>query len=156
MDNIIGIGQYAVSNKKEDVLKTYALATCVGITMYCPVNEAGGMIHVALPDHQSNGVYSSKPGYYASLGVPLLLNMMEKKFDCNKKDLIIQLFGGAESINKKDCFHIGKKNLHAITNVLDQMNLKYSFSSVGGHMSRTIEMNATTGHIKMHTQPIKI
>ena len=156
MDIIIGIGEYAISNKKEDVLKTYALASCVGITMYCPLTKVGGMIHIALPNHHITELNHSKPGYYASLGVPLLLDMMEKKFHCKKDNLIIQLFGGADSINKMDCFNIGRKNINAITNLLTKMSLKYSFTSVGGHLSRTIEMDIESGQIKMHTQPINI
>lgn len=156
MNIIIGIGEYAISNKKEDTLKTYALASCVGITMYCPLSKVGGMIHIALPDHQITKVQNNKPGYYASLGVPLLLDMMERKFNCKKGNLKIQLFGGADSINKVDFFNIGKKNIQEITYLLTKMNLQYSSTNVGGYFSRTIEMDIATGQIKFHTQPIKI
>lgn len=156
MDIIIGIGEYGISNRKDDVLKTFALASCVGVTMYCRQVMAAGMIHIVLPNHQIKGGNLSKPGYYASLGVPMLIEKMEKEFKCNKKDLVIQLFGGANSICKSDLFLIGKKNIQAISNILTKMNLRYSLSEVGGNMSRTIEMDILSGQVKIHTQPIKI
>ncbi len=156
MDIIIGIGEYAISNRREDVLKTFALASCVGVTMYCPISSAAGMIHIALPEYQINNGSLSKPGYYASLGLPLLLHKMEKEFGCKKSDLVIQLFGGADSIRANDYFLIGKKNIYAITNMLTKMQLRYSNAEIGGNLSRTIEMDVATGRITIHTQPIKI
>jgi len=156
MDIIIGIGEYGISNKKEDVLKTFALASCVGVTMYCPKVSAAGMVHIALPMNQTINESLSKPCYYASLGVPLLLDKMEKEFNCKQKDLVIQLFGGADSVNKNDYFLIGRKNIIYITNLLEKMELRYSYGGIGGNLSRTIEMDVATGCIKIHTQPIKV
>lgn len=156
MDIIIGIGEYAISNRQEDVLKTYALASCVGVTIYCPINSVAGMIHIVLPDYQTMNEGLSNPGYYASLGLPLLLHKIEKEFGCKKGDLVIRLFGGADSIRENDYFLIGKKNIYAITNILNKMELKHSIAEVGGNLSRTIEMEVATGHITIHTQPIKI
>lgn len=156
MNIVIGIGDYAISNKKEDYLKTFALATCVGVTMYCPQKKVAGMVHIALPNHQKYGESYSKPCYYASLGLPLILQKLEKEYGCKLENLIIQLFGGAESICKKDYFQIGKQNRTAITSLLDERRLKYSMGSVGGYLSRTIEMAVETGTIKMETQPIRI
>ncbi|MHB8129598.1 MAG: chemotaxis protein CheD [Mobilitalea sp.] len=155
MDIIIGIGEYAISNKQADRLKTFALASCVGVTMYCPNKLAAGMIHIALPNHTIS-TNISKPGYFASLGVPLLLDKMCKEFGCKKNDLVIQLFGGADSLYENDNFLIGKKNLLAITNFLKQKELKYSYKEVGGNISRTLEMDVATGHIKVHSQLICI
>lgn len=156
MDIIIGIGEYGISNKKEDVLKTFALASCVGVTMYSEVDKVAGMIHIALPEQQTRNDKLSKIGYYASQGVPLLLHKMEKEFGCKQKDLEIQLFGGADSICKADNFLIGKKNILAITSLLAKMQLRYSFGGVGGNLSRTIVMDVATGSIKTHTQPLRI
>lgn len=156
MDIIVGIGEYGFSNKKEDILKTYALASCVGITMYHPKTSAAGMLHIALPDHQIGNQTISKPGYYASLGIPLLLQTMEKEFGCKKSELVIQLFGGAASIRRDDCFMIGKRNITAITDLLIKAGLKYTCTEVGGYQSRTIEMVVATGCVRLYTQPMRI
>jgi chemotaxis protein CheD len=156
MNIIIGIGDYGISNKQEDILKTYALASCVGITMYYPKTTAAGMLHIALPDHKIGSQTISKPGYYATLGIPLLLQTMEKEFGCKRSDLVIQLFGGASSISCNDCFMIGKRNIATVTDLLSELGLRYSFAGVGGYQSRTIEMAVATGSVKVYTQPMRI
>ena len=34
MEYVIGIGEYIISANQEDVVKTFALSTCVGIVIY--------------------------------------------------------------------------------------------------------------------------
>ncbi len=156
MELIVGIGDYHISNQKEDVLKTFALASCVAVTVYCPLKMASGMIHIALPEAVDDSKNNIKPGYYATTGIPLLLKAMEESYGCKKEGLLIELFGGANSIKENDVFLIGQKNLQAIKRILDHDNLAYTLVEVGGFVSRTIEMNAITGDIKLMTQSIRI
>lgn len=156
MDKIIGIGEYDISSKQEDMLKTYALASCVGVTMYHRKTLASGMVHIALPNHNINTGEISKPCYYATLGIPYLLQVMEKEFNCNRNELVIELYGGADSICSHDCFLIGKRNLAAISEILSQNGLKFTYKDVGGTMSRTIEMKVATGIVTVHAQHLRI
>lgn len=156
MIHIVGIGEYIVSNELTDTIKTYALASCVAVTLYSRTRKAAGMIHVALPGYTQDSHIRIKPGYYATTGVPRLIEKMSEEFGCLKKELSIQLFGGASSINKNDFFKIGAKNIEAISNVLSSMGLSYHLTEVGGNLSRTISMDVATGSIKVYTQPIRI
>lgn len=156
MNSIIGIGEYMVSNKENDTITTLALATCVGVTVFCPKKKASGMIHIALPEPNNVCENIQKVGYYATIGIPILLKEMVKGFGCQKEDLIINLYGGANSIRKDDVFLIGQKNIKAIISILTDMELRYSLKEVGGFVSRTIEMEVTTGCINMNTQSIQI
>lgn len=153
---VVGIGDYAISNKQGDILKTYALASCVGVTIYCPENGVAAMIHIVLPDHQLINSNIINPFYFVSTGVPLLLDRLEKEYGCKKKDLVIRLYGGTNSVNQSDFFHIGRKNLQAITSLLTDLNLRYCYSDVGGNESRTIEMKVASGDVKVFKQPITI
>ena len=47
MDKIVGIGEYAISNRREDIIKTFALASCVAVTAYSPSKGVAGMVHIA-------------------------------------------------------------------------------------------------------------
>jgi chemotaxis protein CheD len=157
MDKIVGIGGYAISNNKDDVIKTFALASCVALTIYCPVKNAAGMAHIALPAPDGiNGGSNTRPCYYAATAVPLLINEMCNQYGCKKNNLIIKLFGGADSIQVKDVFEIGKKNLNVIKESLTYMNLQYDASETGGKYSRTLEMSVSNGDIRLTLQPIKI
>ncbi len=50
MNYTIGISEMRVSNQPDDVLVTYSLGSCIGVTIYDPIVHVGGMIHCMLPN----------------------------------------------------------------------------------------------------------
>lgn len=156
MNQIVGIGEFKVSSNTEDILKTYALASCVAITLYSPLKKIAGMIHVALPYPLDEEENEARPGYYATSGVPILFNVMRSQFGCLEGELQIHLYGGAESIRKNDCFKIGQRNLEAVDKLFSNRKLTAHHSEVGGTISRTLEMDVATGSVKVFSQPIII
>lgn len=156
MNRIVGIGEYMVSSNTEDILKTYALSSCVAITLYSPLKKIAGMIHVALPSPMDQGVNEFRAGYYATSGVPLLFNVMRTQFGCLEGELQIHLYGGAESIRKNDCFKIGQRNLEAVGKIFSSRKLTAQHSEVGGTISRTLEMEVATGSVRVFSQPITV
>lgn len=156
MQKIIGIGEMAISNNMEDSIKTFALASCIGVVVYSPVKKVGGMIHIALPnppriEERNNGLC-----YYASTGIPTLIDKMYKYYGCLKRELVINIYGGANSIRRNDVFNIGRKNLEASKNILKEMNLKFNDMETGKNVSRTIELNMFSGQVIVSYQQIKI
>jgi chemotaxis protein CheD len=149
MEMIIGLGDMAISNQIGDVLKTYALSTCVGVTVYSPVRKVAGMAHIVLPSPYSNIPEVSKPAYYATKGIPILINRICREYGCLKKELTISLFGGAESNNTEDVFKVGNRNLMMIKQLLNQMKMNYQLIDTGGTFSRTIEMDVFSGKVKV-------
>lgn len=155
MNKVVGIGECIVSRNENDIIKTFSLASCVAVIAYNPSKKIAGMIHIALPSPTYN-INKAKQGYYATTGVPLLINKLCKEYGCTKSELEIYIYGGANSINKNDLFNIGKRNIEAVVNILDHMNLNVHKAEVGGIISRTLELNVSTGGIKIFTQPINI
>jgi len=157
MDKIVGIGELAISDNKNDIIKTFALASCVAVTVYCSKKNAAGMVHIALPSPSPSGNNGrTRSTYYAKTGVPLLINRMCAEFGCSKHELEIRLYGGADSIRNDDVFNIGRRNIEAVKKVLSSLNLKYHTAEVGGIISRTLEMDVASGKIKIFTQPLNI
>jgi chemotaxis protein CheD len=157
MDRIVDIGGYAISNNKNDIIKTFALASCVAVTVYSPSKNAAGMVHIALPfPTQINDDSKIRPGYYATTGVPYLIDKMCSEFGCSKGELKVELFGGARPVRINDIFNIGRKNIDTIKNILDGMNIRYIASETGGTFSRSLQMDVATGNIKITMQPITI
>lgn len=156
VDVVVGIGDFAISNNENDVIITYALASCVAITAYSPKKKIAAMIHIALS--KSDDLYKNKfrPAYYASTGIPLLLNKLRDEFQCQKEELVIRIYGGADSIRNEDVFEIGKKNIIAVKSILSELNLRIVEEQIGGFISRTIQMKVSNGEIKVCTQPINI
>ena len=47
---VVGVGELAISNKRDVVINTYALGFCIAVSAYDTVTKAGGIIHIMLPD----------------------------------------------------------------------------------------------------------
>jgi chemotaxis protein CheD len=155
MDNIVGLGDAFISSSPDDKIKTFALASCVGITAFCSSAHVAGMIHIVLPFRPKNIESSQNPCYYASTGVPLFINSLLEK-GCKKSELTVNIYGGANSINFSDCFNIGLRNLHAVQDSLKALGIRYNLADVGGCISRTLMMDVGTGSVKVNTLPIII
>lgn len=155
MDKIIGIGEYVTSNASIDFIKTFALSSCVAVTVYNPFLHLAGMIHIALPNPTNLDEAERRPCYYASSGIPILIHKMCWDYGSQREDLQVKLFGGAVSLKRDDYFKIGPKNLKAVREVLSGMNLKSVDADVGGSISRTLTMCVLTGEIKVAALPIK-
>lgn len=156
MQKIVGIGEMTISNNIEDSIKTFALASCVGVVVYSSFRKVGGMIHIALPKPPNNELGIIRRCYYASTGIPYLVNKICKDYGCIKGELKISLYGGANSIRSNDIFNIGRKNLQATRNILNEMNLKFVDTETGENVSRTIELNMFTGEVTVVYQQIRI
>ncbi|KUO70380.1 MAG: archease [Desulfosporosinus sp. BRH_c37] len=154
MEKIVGIGEYAISEFEGDLIKTFALASCVAITAYNPLLKVAGMIHIALPSPSDREEGLRRPGYYATSGIPLLINKMGKEYGSRVEDLQIKIFGGALSIRNADYFTIGSRNCSAVRDTLVSMNLRVLEAQTGGTVIRNIEMDVQTGLIIMKTLPI--
>ncbi len=156
MDKIIGIGQYAITNNAADVLKTFALSSCVALTVYSP-QKVLGMVHIALPSSKiAPSELKVNPAYYADTAVVMLLEKACIRYGCEKEELELKLFGGAMSVRQDDVFHIGSQNVAMVKATLSRMNLKLCHTDVGGNISRSIQADAATGEVKVASQPLLI
>lgn len=152
-DRFVGLGDIAISSVPGDMIKTFALASCVGITAYCSSLHIAGMIHIVLPSRPKNSSSASAPGYYASTGVPIFIHRL-LSLGCKKNELVLNVYGGAYAINKGDFFNIGLHNIHAVQNSLKRLNVSYLLTDVGGCISRTLFMDVSTGAVKISKLPI--
>ena len=112
MDTIlVGVGEFSASKTPGDVIKTFALGSCVGVIFLVPKLRMVGLLHVALPDSSINSrLYRNKPGMFADTGIPALLCEM-KLLGYNEKDrTVVKLAGGATIMDPNNTFNIGKRN----------------------------------------------
>jgi chemotaxis protein CheD len=157
MVKIVGIGEYAISSDRHyNTIKTFALASCVAVVAYNVTKRAAGMIHIALPYPTGDNEYITKPGYYATTGIPVMIRRLCCEIDCEQSELLVYIFGGANSINQNDSFEIGKRNIESVKRTLSEMNIRIRNEETGGYVSRTIEIFLPTGEISMQTLPIII
>lgn len=148
---VIGIGEYQVSSDSSDVLKTYALGSCVAVMIYDKLMKVAGMIHIALPDSKvDQNKAKTSPGHFADTGLPLLIEQMKKK-GAAKGSVWIKIAGGSNVLDPKFVFDIGKRNTLAIKKYLWQIGMGPVAEDVGGDSSRTVTMNVSDGLVEINS-----
>lgn len=145
MEIMVGISDMKVSNNPDDVLITYSLGSCIGVTIWDPEVRTGGLLHYLLPDSNLNKEKAKKnPFIFSDSGVPLLFREAYK-FGARKKRMIVKVAGGAHVLDNNDFFDIGKRNVLALRKIFWRNNVIVAGSDIGGTISRTIFFNINTG-----------
>lgn len=150
----VGIGEYAISNDKDEVIVTHALGSCVALIMYCEKTKHTGLAHIVLPDRQSGSkdLSALKPGYFAEDIVPEFIRFFLGNKLCNKEQLKIHIVGGAYSLSKNDVFKVGQRNAEKVVSILTSHRLIPTSIDVGGNISRTVSVNINNGLISVKQQ----
>jgi len=144
---IVGVGDFKVSNNKNDIIKTFALGSCVAVIVFDKKKIVGGMLHVALPDSNANIEKSRQlPGYFVDTGIPVLFNNL-KKLGAESRSSWIKIAGGASIADPSSYFDIGKRNVLAIKKFLWKNNLGIIAEDTGGNFSRTVSLDVETGEV---------
>lgn len=144
----VGVGEYAVSNKPGDVIKTMALGSCVGVIFLSPELKTAALLHVALPDSTINKKKSEDlPGMFADTGIEALLKDIRKYGYNGNGNLMIKLAGGAAIMDPNNTFNIGKRNLLAVRKILWKYRLGAIAEDVEGSISRTVTIMLDTGKV---------
>ncbi len=142
----IGIGEYRVSNDRDEVIKTFALGSCLAIVAWDRAG-VGGMVHVALPDSTTDAAAAEKPdAYYADRALPTLLDGMAR-LGASLRTAWIKLVGAADSRYEGDLFNIGKRNILAVKRLLWSRGLGIVAEDTGGLVSRTVEFRLSDGSL---------
>ena len=141
----IGIGEWIVSKAEDDVLKTYALGSCVAVLIYDSKLRIAGLIHVALPESSVDPERSRvQPGYFADSGLPQMIEEM-KTLGASRSGVWVKLAGGASVMDPGNFFDIGKRNILAVKRVLWKSSLGPVAEDTGGNISRTVAFSVADG-----------
>lgn len=139
----------AVSSDPRDVLVTYALGSCLGITLYDAEAGVGGMLHVMLPSSSIDASASpEKPCKYVDTGLPLLFEECYRA-GARRERLIVKVAGGAASGTQPDFFEIGQRNVTALRRLLWRNQILLHRHATGGTESRTMSLEVATGRVTL-------
>jgi chemotaxis protein CheD len=142
---VVHVSDARVSARPEDVLVTYALGSCIGVTVYDPVARCGGMLHYQLPTSTMDAQRAAeRPCMFADTGLQHLLAELAAA-GAQKRRLEVKLAGGAEILDSQGVFSIGKRNHTAIRKLLWQHGLLLKAEQVGGTEPRTLYLHLANG-----------
>ncbi len=144
---ILGVGELDVISSSGDVMKTYALGSCVSVVLFCPDSSIIGMVHIALSNSEIDKIKAAElPGYFADTGIQVLIRKMRNAGCLSQlRQMKAKLVGGASVFQfTNDVFNIGIKNINAVKSILDQVKIPVISEDIGGTISRTVEVRSGT------------
>ena len=151
---VVGVGEFAVTSDPGEVVKTFALGSCVAVIFLHKPTRTVGLIHVALPESQiSPDIAGQRPGYFADTGIAVILEKMGKcTGSCGAKlaqGMVVKMTGGANVMDSNNTFNIGKRNVLALKKILWPLGMGPVAEDVGGGTSRTVAVVVQTGRVML-------
>lgn len=152
MDKVVDIADLQVSDDPRVTLVTYSLGSCIGVSIWDPVAQAGGMLHYMLPDSSlSPDKAKTKPAMFADTGIPSLFRATYK-LGADKKRLIVKVAGGSQLLDDNGVFNIGKRNHVMLRKIFWKNGVLIDREDVGGSISRTLRLEVGTGRLTMRSR----
>jgi chemotaxis protein CheD len=159
MKQIVGVADMKVSNNPAETVMTFSLGSCIGLVIYDPAVKVGGILHYMLPESSiDREKASARPFMFADTGIPMLFKTTYQ-MGAVKSRMKIYVAGGAEILDQKGFFNIGKRNYMALKKMFFKNDVIIHKQDVGGNVNRTIRLEIGTGDIYVKTsgsQEVKI
>lgn len=144
---IVGIADLAMTDDPGATLVTYALGSCIGVTVFDPAARVGGMLHFMLPQSTlSPEKAKTNPCMFADAGVPLLF---QKAYElgARKERLVVCAAGGAEILADEGHFKIGSRNRTMLRKLFWKNSVLLASEDTGGTHSRTMTLRLSDGQV---------
>lgn len=138
-------GATYATGAKDEIIVT-VLGSCVAACIRNPANGFGGMNHFMLPESDGsdwNGVSAALR--YGNHAMEALINDVIAS-GCNRQDLEIKLFGGANMYRGINM--VGQKNAEFAAAYMKREGLKIVATDLGGERARRIHYEPATGRVQ--------
>jgi chemotaxis protein CheD len=149
MKYVVSVADMKGSATRGDTLITYALGSCLGITIYDPISGVGCMLHTMLPESSIDPAKAAdNPFMFVDTGVPELFRECYR-LGGHKERLIVKVAGGAcaHTTEEDDYFQIGKRNFVMFRKLLWKNGVLLSAHDIGGNCSRTLSLDIDSGDV---------
>jgi chemotaxis protein CheD len=149
---VVGVADAVVIRDPNKAIVTYALGSCIGVTLFDPVAKVGGMLHFMLPEGKTSPEKAAaNPSMFADTGVPLLF-ANAYKLGASKNKLVVCAAGGAEILADDGHFRIGARNRTMLREIFRQNNVLLGADDTGGSHSRTLTLSLEDGTVSVRSQ----
>lgn len=150
---IVGVADMVVSNDPNDLIITFALGSCLGLVIYDPVAQVGGILHAMLPDSSIHREKDGEPNPYkfVNTGIPMLFKEAYK-LGAQKKKIKVKMTGCSQLMDDNGFFNIGKRNYAAARKILWKNNVMIDAEFCDNAKSVTLFLEIKTGDVTMKVQ----
>jgi chemotaxis protein CheD len=141
----VGVAECAVSAASDTVLATFALGSCIALTLWDPERRVGGMLHFLLPESALDTDRARRnPFVCADTGVPALVRRCTR-LGADPRRLVARAAGGAQVLDCTGFLDVSARNHATLRNVLRSAGLSLACSAIGGTVSRSLRLDVGTG-----------
>lgn len=138
-----------------NIIRTSGLGSCVGVIIYDPFRELGGLAHIMLPDSSlsRDGGGPLNIAKYADTAVKELV-MRLLSSGAKRPCLKAKIAGGAQMFafrNGNEMMRIGPRNVEAVKKQLSELQIALVAEDTGGNSGRTIEFDPKSGVLSIRT-----
>ncbi|MCC6581156.1 MAG: chemotaxis protein CheD [Phycisphaeraceae bacterium] len=145
MLQVVGISDLKTSRDGEDVLITYSLGSCIGVSLWDPVARVGGLMHALLPlSRMDPAKATTNPAMFADTGVIELIQRVQA-LGAQKNRLVVKVAGAGTPLNSATQFNIGERNYTVLRKVLWKNDILLAAEEVGGNQPRTLSLRIDDG-----------
>lgn len=138
----VGIADYKIAQAPETLI-TIGLGSCVGIALYDLHSKVGSLTHIMLPD-STLFKDTTKWVKFADLAIPKVAQEMSRN---SNHSLVAKIAGGASMFQfntKNKGLQIGDRNVEAVKQTLEKLDIPIVGEHVGGNMGRTMIIDLNT------------
>jgi chemotaxis protein CheD len=136
--------------RKENVLVTVGLGSCIAILLHDAVAAVGGLAHVLLPSPALSR-QDANPAKFPQLAVPRLLELMARE-GASPRRITARLAGGASmfaALAPPGTIQMGERNVVASRQVLSGLGIPLVGEAVGGEFGRTVRLFVESGKVEV-------
>jgi len=146
---VIGISDCQVSDQPDSELVTYALGSCIAVSLWDPLRRIAGLLHFMLPESSMDSQKATAtPCMFADTGIEQLFRAAAEK-GADRRRLVVRLAGGAQVLDPQGVFNIGKRNYQAARKMLWKLGILIASEAVGGEVSRTVRLINEDGRFRV-------
>jgi len=136
-----------------DTIRTLGLGSCVGVVIYDLHHKIAGLSHIMLPNSELTNHSTINKFKYADTAIPCLIEKLYLQ-GARKYALKSKIAGGAQMFqfeSSSESMRIGPRNVEAVQEKLQELNIPIISMDVGGKRGRTIEFDPQTGMLEVRT-----
>lgn len=152
---LVGISDAKTSGDPADIIVTHALGSCIGVCLYDPIAQIGGMLHYQLPGSKADPERARQNLFrYADTGMEVLIRKLAS-MGARVKCMQVKIAGGAATSTGPQGFDIGKRNYLAIQKILWKKGMACAGEDVGGSRPRHMFLNIADGTVTTKSSGFK-
>lgn len=132
-------------------IRTHALGSCIGLTVWDPETHIGGMLHYMLATPHDKEEAREFPYMYAVSGVPALFRAVDE-LGAKRERLIACVAGASEFLGEESTFSIGRRNRAALRKLFFNNCIVLHAEHTGGSVARQMSLELDTGIVTLCIQ----